>query len=227
MEALLEYKDIFTRRTYIKKIIDGIQEENYKKIKENVDLLYFSFKINSASQEVKNIEFNYLIYKIIIIFKELDLEYSNQNTIKFIIFDLHENLINKGSSKYLKGFLCELANYIKLFKEDNSCNILSYVINEINNNYMKSLSLKYLGKKYFINSAYLGQLFQRKYNKTFKDYLNEIRIEKSIELLRDTDKKVYEISEIVGYSNTDYFIKKFVEIKGTTPFQYKTKHYSV
>lgn len=79
----------------------------------------------------------------------------------------------------------------------------------------------------FINSAYLGQLFQRKYNKTFKDYLNEIRIEKSIELLRDTDKKVYEISEIVGYSNTDYFIKKFVEIKGTTPFQYKTKHYSV
>ena len=175
MEALLEYKDIFTRRTYIKKIIDGIQEENYKKIKENVDLLYFSFKINSASQEVKNIEFNYLIYKIIIIFKELDLEYSNHNTIKS----------------------------------------------------MKSLSLKYLGKKYFINSAYLGQLFQRKYNKTFKDYLNEIRIEKSIELLRDTDKKVYEISEIVGYSNTDYFIKKFVEIKGTTPFQYKTKHYSV
>ena len=78
-----------------------------------------------------------------------------------------------------------------------------------------------------INSAYLGKLFQKKYNKTFKDYLSEIRIEKSIELLRNTDKKVYEISTSVGYSNSDYFIKKFMEIKGTTPFQYKMKHYNI
>ena len=121
----------------------------------------------------------------------------------------------------------ELVEYKEIFKREvkefGSYDVLAYIVNEINDNYMNKISLKYLGKKYFINSAYLGQLFLKKYNKNFKDYLNEVRIEKAVELLYNTDRKVYEISELVGYSNTDYFIKKFKEVKGRTPLMYKVE----
>ncbi len=121
----------------------------------------------------------------------------------------------------------ELLEYKEIFmrevKEFGSYDVLAYIVNEINDNYMNKISLKYLGKKYFINSAYLGQLFLKKYNKNFKDYLNEVRIEKAVELLYNTDRKIYEISELVGYSNTDYFIKKFKEVKGRTPLMYKVE----
>lgn len=121
----------------------------------------------------------------------------------------------------------ELVEYKEIFKREvkefGSYDVLAYIVNEINDNYMNKISLKYLGKKYFINSAYLGQLFLKKYNKNFKDYLNEVRIEKAVELLYNTDRKIYEISELVGYSNTDYFIKKFKEVKGRTPLMYKVE----
>ncbi len=207
-------------KAYIREIINGIQEYNQNKIIENIDLLYYSFKINLTDLEVIKMEFNYLIYKTIILLKDLNLEHSN-NIIKFITYDLNEILIRRGSYKYLKGFLLELSKYIKEAKESLSLDVLTCVVNEINDNYMNKISLKTLGKKYFINSAYLGQLFMKKYNKNFKDYLNEVRIEKAVELLCNSDNKVYEISELVGYSNTDYFIKKFMEIKGTTPLRYK------
>lgn len=205
---------------YIGEIINGINEYNHKKIIENIDLLYYSFIIDTKPLEVIKMEFNYLIYKIIILLKDLGLEYC-ENVINFVTYDLQENLTRKGSYKYLKGFLLELSKYIKKVKECLNSDVLSYIVNEINDNYMKKISLKSLGKKYFINSAYLGQLFFKKYNKSFKDYLNEVRIEKAVELLCNTDKRVYEISEIVGYSNTDYFIKKFMQIKGATPLKYK------
>ena len=56
---------------------------------------------------------------------------------------------------------------------------------------------------------------------TFKEYLNQIRIEKATELLVHSDEKIYTIAEKVGFHNTDYFISKFVQEKGMTPLQYR------
>ena len=86
---------------------------------------------------------------------------------------------------------------------------------------MDNLSLKLLSEKYFINSAYLGQIFKKKYGISFKDYLNNYRIERATELLMKTDDKIYMIAESVGYHNLDYFMSKFVGMKGKTPLQYR------
>ena len=40
-------------------------------------------------------------------------------------------------------------------------------------------------------------------------------------MLKRSDEKIYEIAEKVGYSNNDYFINKFTQIKGKTPFRYR------
>ncbi|MBS4957934.1 MAG: helix-turn-helix transcriptional regulator [Clostridium sp.] len=208
-------------KIYIDELIEQVQENNEEKIIENIDLLYDSFKTNSVSLEFIKMDFNYLTYRIIMLIKDLDLECNNNKIIEFITYDLHENLMRRGSNRYLKGFLLELSGYLKKIKENISDNVLNYVIKEVAENYMDKLSLKSISEKYYINSAYLGQLFLKKYNKSFKDYLNEFRIEKAVYLLLNTNKKVYEIATMVGYSNTDYFIKRFMEVKGMTPLRYK------
>ena len=91
---------------------------------------------------------------------------------------------------------------------------------------MKKLSLKYLSEKYYVNSAYLGQIFKKQYNISFKDYLNAYRIERAAELLKRSDEKIYKIAEKVGYSNTDYFISKFVQLKEKTPLQYRKQFFT-
>ena len=70
-------------------------------------------------------------------------------------------------------------------------------------------------------SAYLGQIFRKKYGQSFKDYLNGYRIEQaSLRLLR-TDDKVYEIAQDVGYKDLDYFINRFIAVKGCTPAKFR------
>lgn len=61
---------------------------------------------------------------------------------------------------------------------------------EIKENYAANLTLKGLSEKYYVNSAYLGQLFRKKYGLSFKDYLNNFRMEQAAGLLIRTDKKI-------------------------------------
>lgn len=92
---------------------------------------------------------------------------------------------------------------------------------EIREHFSDNLTLKGLSEKYYVNSAYLGQLFRKKHGCSFKDYLNRIRIDASAIQLVSTDKKIFQIAEEAGYHNLDYFVSRFIEDRGCTPAQYR------
>ena len=71
------------------------------------------------------------------------------------------------------------------------------------------------------NPSYLGQIFRKKYDQSFKDYLCTVRINEAASMLVKSDDKISLIAEKVGYKDTDYFIQKFIEIKGCTPARYR------
>lgn len=91
----------------------------------------------------------------------------------------------------------------------------------IKEHYMEDLSLKSLSEKYFINCAYLGQVFKKRYHIFFRDYLNAVRIKKAAELLKTSDSRIYHIAKDVGYNSVDHFINKFTEIMGVSPNRYR------
>ena len=64
-------------------------------------------------------------------------------------------------------------------------------------------------------------MFQKKHGQSFKDYLTSYRISKAEGLLMNTELKIVDIAEKVGYKDTDYFIKKFIEANGCTPSKYR------
>lgn len=99
--------------------------------------------------------------------------------------------------------------------------ILSQIEIEIHDNYRQKLSLKQMAAKYYINAAYLGQLFIQKYNMTFHDYLNEVRMEKAAELLRTSNYSINQIAEMTGIPNSNYFHRLFKKKYNCTPLEYK------
>ena len=74
---------------------------------------------------------------------------------------------------------------------------------------------------FYLNRSYLSTLFKQKTGMKFIDYLNEVRIEKSKELLKDSNRKMYQISKAVGYDNPKYFFRIFKKKTGMTPEQYR------
>ncbi|MFW6035491.1 MAG: response regulator transcription factor [Halothermotrichaceae bacterium] len=119
----------------------------------------------------------------------------------------------------LIGFSIECSGYISELKQ--SCGVINKVKRYIKENYTENLKLKNIAKRFYINPAYLGQLFKKETGLNFSQYLNEIRIKNAKKLLERTDLHIYQIAEKVGYKNSDYFIIKFKEYEDYTPMEYK------
>lgn len=105
----------------------------------------------------------------------------------------------------------------------NSSNeyIFGEIIYYIEHNYSAPLKLETLASLFGYNSSYLGKLFTQKMNQSFNNYLDEVRIKHSVELLENTYLKVYEIATKVGYSNVNYFHYKFKKLKGISPVEFR------
>ncbi|MCA0755201.1 helix-turn-helix domain-containing protein [Paenibacillus sp. N4] len=66
--------------------------------------------------------------------------------------------------------------------------------------------------------------FKKTMGQNFKEYIDRLRIQKSIQLLRGTGDTLDSVAQQVGYSNTSSFIRSFKKIVGTTPGQYRDTH---
>ena len=75
----------------------------------------------------------------------------------------------------------------------------------------------------FVSTYYISRMFKKEMGKNFVDYLNEIRIEKAKEMLRDVRFKTYEVAEQVGIPDAHYFSKLFKKYVGVTPTEFREK----
>lgn len=74
------------------------------------------------------------------------------------------------------------------------------------------------------NPAYLSRLFRKETGYSLSDYITEMRIERAKRYLIETNDKVSNIAEAVGYIHFSYFAKLFKKMSGLTPQEYRKIH---
>lgn len=114
----------------------------------------------------------------------------------------------------------EVRNYLLNIKSNNKLikNVCDYLYTHSNEN----ISIKDLSNKFSISEYYLSHLFKKEINKTINNYLEDIRIMKSKELLKDNLLSVSEVANLVGYVDNNYFTKVFKKKCNITPSKYKS-----
>ena len=65
------------------------------------------------------------------------------------------------------------------------------------------------------------RLFKEITNKTVTDYINQIRINQSEEMLKDSSKNITEVATANGFNNLSYFSKVFKKYKKIPPSKIK------
>ncbi|MBR2823223.1 MAG: response regulator [Clostridia bacterium] len=93
----------------------------------------------------------------------------------------------------------------------------------IQENYARNISLNEIAGRFYVNPFYFSQLFKKKTGTTYQKYLTELRMKRAQALLRQTDLKVYEISERVGYTDANYFSKLFERSTGKKPSAFRAE----
>ncbi|MBU5443939.1 response regulator [Paenibacillus sp. MSJ-34] len=98
---------------------------------------------------------------------------------------------------------------------------IQQLILQMKQNYAEDWSLKQAARMANMSESYLSYLFKKETGVGFAAYINNIRVEKAVEYLRETNWPAYVIGEKVGYDNINYFGRVFKKLIGLSPQQYR------
>lgn len=202
-------------------LITAIELNEQERIGSEIDDLFAEMQQRGVHDKDINLNLNYLLFRLMHLASNLDNEANQKEMLQFISAQSFREGISRGSRQHLFRFAREYADYLSLLRKNISIDILDSIDKEIQEHYSENLTLQGLGKKYYINSAYLGQIFRKKYGQSFKNYLCSYRINEACRQLLYTNKQIGHIAEDVGYKDVDYFLCKFIELKGCTPSHFR------
>ena len=101
--------------------------------------------------------------------------------------------------------------------------IVKNAIEYMENNYKEKLTLSELAEKMFVSQWHLSKLLNKHTKKSFSDLLNEIRIKKAKQLLKDPSLRVGDVAEMVGFSDIAHFSRVFKKYTEMSANEYRNK----
>jgi two-component system response regulator YesN len=121
-----------------------------------------------------------------------------------------------------KEYIKIVYDYHNQKKSKRNKNVIEDALEYVNRNlYNSELSLKKAATDLYINESYLSREFKKTYGVSFIEYVSEKRIEASKKILKQTDLKVYEVAEKVGFKDSHYFCICFKKQTGKTVKEYR------
>lgn len=93
----------------------------------------------------------------------------------------------------------------------------------IRENYNKDLNMAVVSNYISMNYSLFSYTFKQYMGKNFVNYIKELRIQEAKKLLEETDRRIVDISQAVGYENEKHFMKLFKAECGVSPTEYR-KH---
>lgn len=171
------------------------------------------------------------IYSVIIISGHTEFSYAKSA----IEYGVSEYLLKPLDTQELERSLIRavqkvqmLKNYMKSNAIPDTYSALQYIdkvdsvslskaLVYIDDNYMNKITLEDLKTVTGIATTSIASRFQKHLSMTFNEYLTRYRIQKSLDLMKEQDMHLYEISEVLGFHDYKYFNTVFKKTMGVSP----------
>ncbi|WP_027627073.1 AraC family transcriptional regulator [Ruminiclostridium cellobioparum] len=148
-----------------------------------------------------------------------------------MLSEIEDEYVNKtvGYKLMIKAKLLHIITYLIRHYQDSSKSTesitskskrlekLEKVFDYINGNYSQKIELHTLAELAYMSPNYFSTFFKQSTGFTPIEYLNKMRISKSIEMLRETDFSVAQIAMDCGFNNLANYNKIFKQLTETTP----------
>lgn len=145
--------------------------------------------------------------------------------ISHLLWEIYnESIFQEDNDSKTEILLVELISEIfNIFKKNNKTQKKEYDLKKyIEKNYnIKNFNLDKFSKEVYISKYHLIRKFKKENGITPIDYLNKYRLKIAVNLLLNTENSITEISNIVGFNSTNYFIKIFKKNYNMTPNVYR------
>jgi AraC-like DNA-binding protein len=126
-----------------------------------------------------------------------------------------------GIHQIISAYVLDLSRQVSLACERGCLKGFEAAIGFIHTYYYENLALDEISKVANMSPSYFCRKFKEFYGKNYVKYLTEYRIEKSRQLIMESDMSLSEIASRVGINDLSYFSKRFKEHTGLTPNQFR------
>jgi len=109
-----------------------------------------------------------------------------------------------------------------MYSNELICKILNYIDNNLN----KKITIEELSLRFSYNRFYIMKLFKKEIGLSISDYINHLRIYNSINSINNSDKLLIRIAIDNGFYSLEYFSEIFKKVIGVSPSVYKKFYYS-
>ncbi|WP_223589065.1 response regulator transcription factor [Neobacillus bataviensis] len=209
--------------SYYHLLMEHVEENTTISIMETIDKIFLQFSWRRMAKAAVLASITRCVHSILKIIKNMDGDESQLKTFQNMLYLQNYNVTLQQLRKLFLEYVLESKEYIVILRKQSANGEANKIKQFVDLHYRENISLKTIAAKFYMNPVYLGQLFKKAYGIYFKDYLLQVRISEAKKLLRQTEMKIYEIAESVGFNNTDYFVTIFGRLEKITPTEYRHK----
>ncbi len=226
LNSFFRYEDYSTLDKYQKQLLESIKSGNEGLVRvttQNIARYVTTNKINI--NYMKNFYYTTLSsinnIRISVSAIEVDKKHEEGKDIASLLKLIEKSESADELNSLLEDVAVRIAEKVNNFNNKSIKLILRKAIDYIQEHYNEQVTLNEVAENIYVSTFYISRMFKKELGKSFVDYLNDVRIEKSKELLKDVKYKTYEVAEIVGISDPHYFSKLFKKYSGMTPSEYR------
>ena len=120
-------------------------------------------------------------------------------------------------SVWISGIMHLFFNYTFDFTQIKHSDVVYKVMQYVKANYVKKLTLEEIAGCVYLSKSYLSTTFKDEMGVSLSSYINQVRVEKSKQLLLDGNASLVEIANLCGFEDQSYFTKVFKKSEGVSP----------
>nr|WP_315239151.1 AraC family transcriptional regulator [uncultured Albidiferax sp.] len=143
----------------------------------------------------------------------------------------HQNLHRLGAFLELLGELVRCGDYRLLSSpatlrhptddDDNAMALIDTIVNYLSEHCAQPLAMADVARRFHLSESHFSRVFRRGTGNTFTDFLIRVRISRACQLLAQTDDKIATVGFDAGFHNLANFNRRFLEVKGCTPSEFR------
>lgn len=191
----------------------------------NIEIILKSIFSNRSLQRPSVAYIRFIWTEIMKILIKVGNEMNNNLINNFDINLLDAEVLNKFDTldEIISYTYTLIIDFLKLEKvvDINCKGKVKMSIQYIEQHYQEDITVNDLAYMYAISPNYFSTVFRKETNKTVVKYITEVRVRNACKLLLDTKASVVDISNKVGYQDTQYFFRVFKKITGKTPLEFR------
>jgi len=105
--------------------------------------------------------------------------------------------------------------------DDTELEQINAIVDRVTSDVAQPLSAGDVAAELGMSESRFSRFFRRATGNTFTDFVNRVRVNRACQLLMETDRQVTHICYEVGFNNVANFNRRFLEIKGMTPTEFR------